>query len=318
METNLYVAMGLMKLYKLKIDTASRGQKAIEKIKSGQEYDVIFMDHMMPEMDGIETVKHIRELGYTAPIVALTANAVVGQADMFMLSGFNDFISKPIDMRQLNAVLIKFVRDKQPAEVIEAARNEKIEAGSSNGTNIDLILLESFIRDAKKARDVIEEMCAEFKNEKVLRKYTIIIHGIKSSLWNIGENELAELALKLEAAGREKNIEMLTISTPVFLVKLNELLENLESKLGENSEDQFDEDIEDLHNKLLVIQTMCADYNRKGALDTLAEIKKCSKETKLVLNKIMGHVLHSEFDEAENTAAAYITNLSFGKQKNDN
>jgi HPt (histidine-containing phosphotransfer) domain-containing protein len=82
------------------------------------------MDHMMPKMDGVEATKIIRELGYNEPIVALTANAVAGQAEVFFKNGFDDFISKPIDIRRLNAVLNKLVRDKQPPEVIEEARRQ--------------------------------------------------------------------------------------------------------------------------------------------------------------------------------------------------
>jgi CheY-like chemotaxis protein len=111
MEPNLYVAVGLMKRYKLKIETVMNGREAIGKIKDGKMYDVVFMDHMMPEMDGIETTRHLRDLGYARPIVALTANAVAGQADIFLQNGFDDYISKPIDVQQLNAILNKFVSD---------------------------------------------------------------------------------------------------------------------------------------------------------------------------------------------------------------
>ena len=127
-ETNIYVARGLMAPYGLKMDAAASGPEAIEKIKSGQVYDIIFMDHMMPQMDGIEATQIIRELGYAHPIVALTANAVSGQADVFLGSGLDDFISKPIDIRKLDAVLNKLVRDKQPREVVEAARRQAQEA----------------------------------------------------------------------------------------------------------------------------------------------------------------------------------------------
>ena len=123
-ETNLFVAEGLMKLYMLKIETAKSGREAINKINFGGEYDIVFMDHMMPEMDGIETTKLLRASGYTKPIVALTANAVVGQSELFYKNGFDEFISKPIDVRYLNTVLNKFIRDIQPPEVLEAARWE--------------------------------------------------------------------------------------------------------------------------------------------------------------------------------------------------
>ncbi|MCL1815603.1 MAG: ATP-binding protein [Treponema sp.] len=115
-ESNLYVARGLMSPYGLSIETASNGFEAIDKIRDGGVYDIVFMDHMMPEMDGIEAVKKIRELGYTQPVVALTANAVVGQSEVFLENGFDGFISKPIDVRQLNAVLKKFIRDRHQPE----------------------------------------------------------------------------------------------------------------------------------------------------------------------------------------------------------
>jgi len=122
--SNLYVARGLMVPYGLSIDTAASGFEAVEKIKKGAEFDVIFMDHMMPKMDGIEATKIIRGMGYTRPIIALTANALAGQAEMFIENGFDGFISKPIDIRQLNSSLNKFIRDRYPAEVVEAARQE--------------------------------------------------------------------------------------------------------------------------------------------------------------------------------------------------
>jgi signal transduction histidine kinase/CheY-like chemotaxis protein len=112
MVSNLDVAVLLTKPYCLQIDTALSGFEAIEKVKCGQEYDIIFMDHMMPKMDGIAATRQIRELNYQLPIVALTANAIVGQADLFLDNGFDGFISKPIDIRQLDDLLNRLVRDK--------------------------------------------------------------------------------------------------------------------------------------------------------------------------------------------------------------
>jgi signal transduction histidine kinase/DNA-binding response OmpR family regulator/HPt (histidine-containing phosphotransfer) domain-containing protein len=125
MEPNLYVARGLLAPYGLSMETASNGPEAIEKIKNGQTFDIIFMDHYMPEMDGIETVKIIRDLGYKQPIVALTANALVGQAKIFLENGFDGLISKPIDTRQIDSTLNKLIRDKYPPETVEAARQLK-------------------------------------------------------------------------------------------------------------------------------------------------------------------------------------------------
>ena len=107
--TNLYVAEGLMSPYGLKIETASSGFETIEIIESGKKYDIIFMDHMMPDMDGIETTIKLRSIGYNGIIVALTANALVGNAEMFKENGFDDFISKPIDLNELDIILNKYV-----------------------------------------------------------------------------------------------------------------------------------------------------------------------------------------------------------------
>ncbi|MDR0464610.1 MAG: PAS domain-containing protein, partial [Treponema sp.] len=115
-ETNLYVARGLMAPYGLSLDAVTSGFDAIDKIRAGSKYDIIFIDHLMPRMDGIEATKLIRSLGYKQPIVALTANALAGQAEIFLKNGFDDFISKPIDIRQLNSVLNKMIRDMQSPE----------------------------------------------------------------------------------------------------------------------------------------------------------------------------------------------------------
>ena len=109
-DINLLVAEGMMAPYEMKIDFATSGFEAIAKVEAGEAYDIIFMDHLMPKMDGIESTQKIRALGYSGAIVALTANALVGNAEMFKLSGFDDFISKPIDARHLNMVLNRYVR----------------------------------------------------------------------------------------------------------------------------------------------------------------------------------------------------------------
>jgi signal transduction histidine kinase/ActR/RegA family two-component response regulator len=117
MALNLEVARGLMKPYGILIDTAPSGKIAIAKIMNqSAKYSAIFMDHMMPEMDGVETVRKIRELdseyAKKIPIIALTANVIAGSEKMFLENGFNDFLSKPMDIMKLDAVLKKWVRDE--------------------------------------------------------------------------------------------------------------------------------------------------------------------------------------------------------------
>ena len=231
-----------------------------------------------------------------------------------MQNGFDEFISKPIDIRQLNSVLNKFIRDKQPPEVIEAARRQKEEMNRRFHKRSDSLLIDSFIRDAGKAVVWLEEQLRDngIENKENLKKFTVTVHGIKSSLWNIGESSIAGLADKLEKAARENDMDVIKSSAPGFTGELRALLDKIELKRGADSANQanLDENIEELRDKLQTLQEMCADYDRKGALDTLAKINCYSKETKAVLDVIMEYVLHSDFEEAKSAAAAYAANLS--------
>ena len=124
-EANVFVARGLLKPYGLSIDSTESGYGVLDLVRAGAVYDIIFLDHMMPGMDGIETTKLLREEGYTRPIIALTANAIAGMKEMFCENGFDDFISKPIDIRHLNHILNTYIRDKHPPEEVEAARRQQ-------------------------------------------------------------------------------------------------------------------------------------------------------------------------------------------------
>jgi signal transduction histidine kinase/CheY-like chemotaxis protein len=125
--TNLKVALGLLSPYKAEVDTCLNGLQAIEFVKRSveekREYDIVFMDHMMPEMDGIEATEKIRKIKTEKqiPIIALTANAVVGMKEMFIEKGFNDFLAKPIDVNKLDEMLSLWI----PKEKRESAAVNK-------------------------------------------------------------------------------------------------------------------------------------------------------------------------------------------------
>jgi signal transduction histidine kinase/CheY-like chemotaxis protein/HPt (histidine-containing phosphotransfer) domain-containing protein len=302
-ETNLYVARGLIAPYGLSVETAMSGFEAIDKIKSGLTYDIIFMDHMMPEMDGIETTKIIREFGYSKPIVALTANALAGQATVFLENGFDDFISKPIDIRQLNMTLNRLVRDKYPADVVEAARKQKdrLYSGGGQKKSLGQELAEIFVRDAKKASAVMEKIYLNnFRRDDDLSIFVINVHAMKSALANIGETALSADALKLEQAGRENNINLILSEIPSFLEGLYAVIKklDLEKVGGKNADDAGDNQY--LKEKLTVVREACALFDKKTAKDTLAEIRKKTwpQPVSEQLSAMSVHLLHSEFDES--------------------
>jgi signal transduction histidine kinase/DNA-binding response OmpR family regulator len=300
-ESNLYVARGLLASYDLSIDTAISGFEAVDKIRNKCDYDVIFMDHMMPGMDGIEATKVIRDLGYTKPIVALTANALAGHAEIFLKNGFDDFISKPIDTRQLNMTLNKLIRDKYPIEVVEAARKQKeMVNNKANKNSINSQLGEFFIRDAKKAAKILESIyinkCRRVDDVSML---IINVHAMKSAFANVGENELSEAALKLEQAGRDNDMKLVMEELPSFLNSLYAVISVFEEK-GQKIEKEGYGDYSQLKEKLLEIRAACGEYNKKMAKSILAELKKktWSQPVEENLGVLSEFLLHSEFDEA--------------------
>ncbi len=119
MDGNLEVIRGMMRPYGITVDCVNSGQGAIDVVKNGKiKYNAIFMDYIMPEMDGLETTRIIRneigsEYARTVPIIALTADAVAGSAEMFLQNGFHACISKPINMKEMNSVINTFVRNKE-------------------------------------------------------------------------------------------------------------------------------------------------------------------------------------------------------------
>lgn len=255
-EANLYVAEGMLKLYKMQVDIASSGQEAIDKVKAGNTYDIVFMDHMMPGMDGIEAVQIMRSTGYTSPVVALTANAVSGQSDMFLNSGFDDFIPKPIDSRHLNAVVNKFIRDTNIDDVIEAARwqtvlNQNAGNGASDDTptgNTGRFLSEtvqgldiprgleklgndeeSYSKTLHAYTDGIGSMLdfIEASGYDNIDEYRIKVHGIKGASYDIFADEIGDAAKALEMAAKSGDIDYITENNAPFIAAVRKLIDDI-------------------------------------------------------------------------------------------
>jgi len=209
METNIYVAKGLMGLYKLRIDTCDNGFTALEKIKNGEVYDIIFMDYMMPKMNGMETVARIRELGYTQPIVALTANAIVGQAEEFLRNGFDGFLSKPIVAAHLNDVLHKFVKDRRgvgeetvPSADDAGAENMGIDDYFDNYLKSSGTQEKTYRDFARSQKDAMAEINRAVQANDMETAHRLT-HELKGLAGLIRETALMEIAQKTESALRE-------------------------------------------------------------------------------------------------------------------
>ena len=314
-ETNIFVARGLLAPYSLKIDASDSGFEAIEKIREGREYDVIFMDHMMPKMDGVKTTGILRDMGYDKPIVALTANAVSGQAEIFLGNGFDDFISKPIDVRQLNTVLNKHIRDKQDPQVVALAqrRGGTKEAPLSRppGFELSARYAEILLRDVGKSLAALEafmEKGAPYGEEDI-RLFTIHTHGMKSALANVGKMDISAIALKLEQLARTGNIEEILEQTPAFITALKTLKTQLAPKGGTSETAPAKEDAAAVKVKLDLIKAACEGYDSGAVEALLSELKGMAptRRTGDLISKISGLLLHSDFDEISAEIDWYLT-----------
>jgi len=243
---NLNVSRGLLELYRISVDTAISGPDAIELLGKNQ-YDIVLMDHMMPEMDGMEATKIIREMGIDVPIIAFTANVVTGAKEKLMSSGMNDFLMKPITKPELNRLLEKWIPAWKLAKVTEEipiedetgakkdrgfwAALEKIE-GLSVQTGLKRVsgrrsayekTLELVIKEIEKC----DKKLSEFLASGDLRNFSIEVHSMKGSMANIGAIELAAQALNLEIASDKGDGAFCAVNLPHFLKGLQALSSGL-------------------------------------------------------------------------------------------
>ncbi|MFP3090811.1 ATP-binding protein [Treponema sp. TIM-1] len=266
LETNLDVMKGLLMPYGLRVDTVLSGREAIERIKMEEvRYDLVFMDHMMPELDGIEAARIIRNeirspYAQQVVIVALTANAVAGNKEMFLDNGFTDFISKPIDINQLDVILNRWIRDKQSEAVLQDAAkqdSERTEAAFNQGQldeagkwllghplgeidfaaallrygnsgTVYIPILKSFITHTPV---LLEKMGIHL--ETSLPDYAIEVHGLKGTCNAIGAGGIAAIAGELELAVQEGNFDLVRQRYETLRKQALALTERLKALLDE-------------------------------------------------------------------------------------
>jgi signal transduction histidine kinase/FixJ family two-component response regulator/HPt (histidine-containing phosphotransfer) domain-containing protein len=318
--TNLRVAAELMAPYGLKIDTCLSGARAIEMVKHNK-YDIIFMDHMMPEMDGIATTRAIRAMGDSdpyyrrLPVIMLTANAVFGQREMFLQNGIDDFLPKPIEVRHLNDILEKWipkVKQKKSSSPVLWDFEEDRSLLSINGVNAQTGLrnagdslkaykkvLAVFIADADERIPRIEATLSEGN----LGLYTTLVHAIKGASRSIGADYIGELAAELEEAGHAENMVIIREKTGIFLEKLQILRDSIADTLDFSDKEEEDAeesetafftlDLEGLREALVNMDTELV--NKK-----LAEYGEAAlqKQVRNFIDSIEQDVLIFEYDKA--------------------
>ena len=282
---NLTIAEGLMLPLKLKIDKADGGRKAVEMAEHN-DYDIIFMDHMMPEIDGVDATKMIREKSSNPEkpvIIALSANAMEDAKRLFIESGMNDFVAKPVDVRVLTAKLkewlpedkiIKrddnYIPEEESGDSLEEfdmldASNAAVSLGSPG---LFKKVCGEYYRSGAEKRDGILKAYA---NEDI-KDYTIRVHALKSSSRQIGAYELGDKAEALENAGNSEDMEFIRANTDDLIRTFDELLNKLAPIFPEKKVDRstLPELPDDKKNELLSrLKDACEDLD----MDRMEEVK---------------------------------------------
>ena len=256
--TNLDVAQGLMKPYGMRhVDCVTGGQQAIDAIREENvRYNMILMDHMMPEMDGIEATKRIREIGTdyakNIPVIACTANAVVGNEQMFLDAGFQAFLSKPIDIGRLDDIVRRWVRNKGQEKLfaerhdmsdedcgIEALR-EVFENAAIPGLDIRGGIErfggdeESYLSVIRSYADNIGYSLDRIKtvDEDGLSDYSTTVHGIKGSSRSICAYSVGNLAEKLEIASKSEDYDFVMDNNEALIELAQTLINDINNLIG--------------------------------------------------------------------------------------
>lgn len=314
---NLNVIKNLLKATKVFVTTASSGAECLEKIQQ-DKFHIILLDHMMPEMDGIETLEKIREIDKEVPVYALTANAVAGE-EFYTSKGFNGYLSKPVDSETLENTIMKHI----PEEIMETATEADVEADLEE-IPIDLVWIsdvtemsvpeginnsggiKNFIFALKLFYDTIDDNAEVIENayeNKNIRLYTIKVHALKSSARIIGAIPLAALAAQLEDAGNHENLEFIDNNHGKFMsdyLSFKEKLSHLDGGIEDNTNKEAisEDELKDAYGALSeMIPQM--DYDAvEMILEQLKEYKLPAEDAEII-SKLEKQLRSFDWDKME-------------------
>ena len=249
---NLSLMKELLKRTQIQVELAQSGKECI-KLSGMKKYDIIFMDHMMPEQDGIETFQMLqadeRNLNHDTVVIALTANATAGSREKYLEYGFHDYFSKPIQADKLDKLLIQYL----PKELIKEEKRTEIQAcsvvakGDKPQEVDELLMIEQEIGMAycmnseelyhkillsfcRQVKGYLPELETHYQNHD-WEAYAIIVHGIKGNALNIGASNFSKLSLQHERAAKNEDQEFLEAGYEMYVESLKRLMEQIEQIL---------------------------------------------------------------------------------------
>lgn len=257
---NLTVFQSLLKRTKMQITTADSGKKCLELVQK-QQYHIIFMDHMMPEMDGIETLHEIRKLSncpnHDTPVIALTANALSGAREGYLKEGFADFLTKPIDGDLLEQTTMKYLPEtliRNAMEAGEETEKDNVEMDDKKYLQYG-ISIENGLLYAKKDREMYLDLVRMFVKDRTkqdtiyqflvgenMKDYAILVHGLKGNARMLGADQLADMAFEHEKQSKAENLEYVKMHWEELLSIWEKTLDGFEELIrtyGKEQEDKY-------------------------------------------------------------------------------
>lgn len=306
---NLAVAQGLLKGTRLQIDVAASGEECLELIKR-KTYHLICMDHMMPVMDGVQTLHAIRALegnpSRDIPVIALTANAVAGARELYLKEGFQDYLTKPIDADKFENMLIEYLPDnvvyltnnREVSDEYEPQNAEEFDIRESQlylmGFNLrnglrymggDKSLYGKVLHDFHSILQEKETALEDFLQKGDMPGYTIIVHSLKGNARSVGADDLADEAFELEKMAKAGQLEDVTVRSPILFSMMknmrNSLRVYLETEAAEEEKAQTGEPVTEVKiteaEWVRALQELAArldDFDGESAASKLRELKR--------------------------------------------
>lgn len=344
---NLAVITELLKSTELNIDTAISGQECLNKV-TNNTYHIIFMDHMMPEMDGIETFEKMRDMDDNlckdVPVIALTANAISNAKKMYLDYGFADYISKPIEGNNLERIIIKYLPSKIVHKICEI-KSEKLinqqdsfilsnDLGECINLNKGLMYSAENIENYKFQLEIYKNTSEDTKEkiqlayeEKDWKTYTNLVHALKSTSLGIGAELLSERARKLEVASNLRDVtyilhnhnDMLELYDKIIL-DIKQYFEKFEEKDWKNDsrtdmkkyKTKIEISKELLEKMLIELESKASNFEMleaKNIIDDISDYSYRGEDLSFYMKKVYENLEDFEYEEVKNLINNLIRNI---------
>lgn len=265
-EMNRKVFRSLLKQTKIQVTDVESGQQCLECIAQ-EHYDIIFLDHMMPDMDGVETLHRMKQqednLCKDVPVVILTANAVTGAKEYYLEEGFDEFLSKPIVPEKMEH-MIQMLLPEEYVLTGESVSDQRVEAGAAGDSEAALPELEEFdweyarmhipddgmlremlgdiYRTLDRDRAELEELAERIQEDEALERYRIQVHALKSTMAMVGALLLSRLARMLEVAAKEEDRDRIRLLHPILAEEMQKHRERLAALFDQEDRQEITEE----------------------------------------------------------------------------